>query len=178
MNYLKFSKKRRAEADEILKKTDLFNQLKKLGEVRSTGSYSFDLMIKPDIDFVIRVKNKNEVDKIIKKIAALSKKIDKIRIKKIVDRKKWKLNGKSIHLIYHDKEEWGIDILVTIDDFSSYNKLDRKLKDKMTYAKKKAILKLKYYFYKKKMKAPGTTYGIYTAVLDKNIRDIEDYLSR
>ena len=75
MDYLKFSKKRKQEADRILNETNLFNRLKKFGKVKQIGSYFLDLMVKPDIDFALRVKKDSEIDTTIKSILEMSKEI-------------------------------------------------------------------------------------------------------
>lgn len=181
MDYLRFSKKRKLEADRILKETNLFNRLKKFGKIKLIGSYFLDLMIKPDIDFALRVRKNSEIDGIIKEIIGVSKEIKNISLKKIVDRRKFGLNGKSLHLYYHGKDLWGIDIFVSTNDFRAYNKLGKKIKDKITPKKKRDILKLKYYFYKKGKKVHGVPYNIYISVLENKVSNLEElyqYLSK
>ncbi len=179
MDYLKFSKKRKQEADKILKETDLVNRLKEFGKVKQIGSYFLDLMVKPDLDFALKVKTNSEIDKAIKSILEISKEIKNISFKKIVDRKKFGLDGKSLHLYYSGKDLWGIDIFVSTKDFGEYNKLGRKVKDKITPKKKRDIIKLKYYFYKKNKKVKNIPYCIYISVLEgkvHNLKELYEYL--
>lgn len=181
MNYLQFSKKRKQEADRILKETSLFNILKKFGKVKKIGSYYLDLMIKPDIDFALRVKKDSDIDKTINSILEISRKINNISFKKIVDRKKIGLDGKSLHLEYNGKDLWGIDVFISTKDFSEYNKIKRKVRNKITPTKKNNILKLKYYFYKKNKKIHGVPFNIYISVLDEgisNLKELYEYLER
>lgn len=181
MDYLKFSRNRKLEADRILKETELFKKLEKFGKVKQIGSYFLNLMIKPDIDFALRVKKDSEIDKKIKEILKMSKSIKNISFKKIVDRKKFGLNGKSLHLYYHGKELWGIDIFISTEDFSDYNKIKRKVDNRITPKKKKNILKLKYYFYKNNKKEKGIPFRIYISVLDNdisNLRELYQYLKK
>jgi hypothetical protein len=174
MNYLRFSKKRKQEADRILKETDLFNKLKKFGKVKQIGSYFLDLMVKPDLDFGLRVKKNSEINNTIKSILEMSKEIEKISFKKIVDRRKFGLDGKSLHLYYHGRTLWGIDIFVSTNDFREYNKLGRKVKEKITPKKKRDIIKLKYYFFKSKKKVKNIPYCIYISVLEGKVRTLKD----
>lgn len=181
MDYLRYSKKRKLEADKILQATNLFNRLKEFGKVKQVGSYVLDLMVKPDLDFVLRVKKKSEIDKTIKKIKEMSKDIDKVSFKKVVDREKLGLYGKSIHLHYYSKDIWGIDILVTIKDFKVYNELSRKVKNKIIPKKRRDIIKLKYYFYKNKKKVKNIPYCIYVSVLEgkvSNLKELYEYLDK
>ena len=136
MDYFKYSKNREQEADRILKETNLLNKLKQFGEVKQVGSYFLDLMVKPDLDFVLRVKKSSEIDKTIKLIKKAVKKIKHLSHKKTVDRTKLGLNGKSMHFYYRCKDIWGIDILVTTKNFKEYYKIKNKVINKITPRKK------------------------------------------
>ena len=174
MDYLKFSKKRKQEADRILNETNLFNRLKKYGKVKQIGSYFLDLMVKPDIDFALRVKKESDIDKTIKSVLETSKEIKNVSFKKIVDRKKFGLDGKSLHLYYHGKDLWGIDIFVSTKDFTEYTKLKRIVAKKITPEKKRNIIKLKYYFFKKNEKVKNIPYCIYISVLEGKVKTLND----
>ncbi len=169
MDYLKYSKKRRQEAIRILYETDLFNRLKRFGKVKQIGSYALDLMVKPDLDFALRIKRFSDIDKVIRQILEMSKDIINISFKKVVDRRKLGLDGKSLHLYYHDKDLWGIDIFVSTKNFSEYDKISKMVKDNITLKKKKEILRLKYLAYKSKKKVKNNSYPIYLSVLDKSM---------
>jgi hypothetical protein len=180
MDYIQFSKNRRLKAKNILKETNLFNTLTEFGKVKLIGSYFLDLMIKPDIDIALRVKKNSEINAIIESIRAKIKNLDKVSFKKIVNRRKFGLNGKSLHLYYHEKDLWGIDVFISTEDFSVYNKLKRKVKNKITPKKKKDILRLKYYFYKQNKKVKNIPYYIYVSVLDgkvHNLHELNKYLA-
>ncbi len=174
MDYLKFSKKRKQEADGILNETNLFNRLKKFGKVKQIGSYFLDLMVKPDIDFALRVKKESEIDKTIKSILEMIKEIKNVSFKKIVDRRKFGLDGKSLHLYYHGKDLWGIDIFVSTKNFTEYTKLKRMVNKKITPEKKRNIIKLKYYFFKKNEKVKNIPYCIYISVLEGRVKTLND----
>jgi len=175
MDYLKFSKNREKEANKILMETNLFSLLRRFGKVKRIGSYSLGLMIKPDIDFVVKVKNYSDIQKTIKEILKLYKQIPKLKLKKIVDRNNLGLKGKSIHFEYPDNDVWGIDVLVSTNDFRAYEKLKAKVNNKITPQKKKIILNLKYHFFKKKDKVKNTSYPIYISVLDGKVKNIKDF---
>jgi len=174
MDYLKYSKKRKLEADRILKETNLFNKLKKFGKVKQVGSYFLDLMVKPDLDFVLKLKKDSEINKTIKLIKKEVREIKNLSLKKTVDRIKLGLKGKSLHFYYSDKDIWGIDILVTTKDFKAYNKIKNKVRDKINPKKKINILKLKYSFYKNK-RLKNTSYSIYKSVLDENVSNLKEF---
>jgi hypothetical protein len=53
MNLLEQSKKWHAEADDLLEKSDLIGTMSKFGQVFNSGSYAYDLMLGPDIDFLM-----------------------------------------------------------------------------------------------------------------------------
>ncbi|MBS3084026.1 hypothetical protein J4423_04440 [Candidatus Pacearchaeota archaeon] len=174
MDYLKYSKNRKLEADRILKETNIFNKLKQFGKVKRVGSYSLNLMIKPDLDFVLKVRKSSEINKTIKLIKKEVGEIKNLSLKKTVDRTKLGLKGKSLHFYYYDKDIWGIDILVTTKDFKEYNKIKNKVINKINPKKKINILKLKYSFYKNK-RLKNTSYSIYKSVLDENISNLKEF---
>lgn len=53
MDIIKFSRKTKQEADDLLKYGDVINKLSNYGKVVLTGSYKYDLMYGPDIDLVV-----------------------------------------------------------------------------------------------------------------------------
>lgn len=162
------------EANDILKETGLLDKLKRFGEIKQIGSYFLDLMVKPDIDFALRVNKNSEVDMVIEKIREICEGIDNVSFKKITDGRKWGLEGKSVHFYYHGEELWGFDIIISDKDFREYDKLKKKVEDNITQEKKRDILKLKYHFYKNKKKIKNIPYCIYVGVLDGKVSNLEE----
>ncbi len=167
-----FSKRREKEAIALLKELDLKNKITEFGEIFISGSVKHHMVIKPDIDLIIITKKTGDTLKILDNYFDS----DKNMVRKWVENRK-SLGGKSIHIFYKDKIIWKLDILIVNKKIKDkYEKLN-----KASLEKRMRILKLKYHFYKKKLKLPSLSTHIYDAVISDFADDIQsfyDYLKK
>ncbi|MDD5331882.1 MAG: hypothetical protein PHE43_03635 [Candidatus Nanoarchaeia archaeon] len=175
MNYIQYSKRREKEAVRIMDALNIQNQIPISCKIIPVGSFSLHTMIKPDLDFVIKVSDGKHVKLAISALHRFFKKDNKFFNISIEDRPS--LAGKSIHAQYKSKSNWKFDILVSTNNLKKYYELKNLIDKKMTPDKKRIILNLKYYFYMKRLYVPALSMHIYDAVLKKNIKNTREFIS-
>ncbi|HLC38529.1 MAG TPA: hypothetical protein VJJ80_00135 [Patescibacteria group bacterium] len=184
-NLFEKSEKFKADADKILKESDLINFLSKYGKVKPVGAYHFDIMMRGDIDFHIFME---KVDKE-KVIDALNKLIgqgyfqaymfdDFVKYSRLIKNSNDQFPyGYYLGLIVIPKgydKRWKIDIWFIEKDSLSGKKYYQLLKNNLNEENKKLILELKDYKIKNKLDFPSTI--IYDAVLVKGIKNINGFI--
>ncbi|MFA6430157.1 MAG: hypothetical protein WC229_00070 [Candidatus Paceibacterota bacterium] len=178
------SKKFKEQADELLAKTDLTNNLHKYGEVYFTGAYAGNVMMHGDIDItVVRDEpySKDEIFEVLKGLYFEGK------FRSYFIKGGWNdprmgnefPNGYYVGLKYRvGNEKWKIDIwFVSREDFIERSKSFSIDKVQLTDEEKELILLFKKYRKDKDLDVPGQV--IYKAVLEqecKSIKDFEDFL--
>jgi hypothetical protein len=175
MNLIKYSDSREQEARRILEELSIEKEIGKLGKLTIVGSINHHTMIKPDIDLVIYVKDKKSIDKIIQNLKDIFKKNSRFYGEWTEDRRS--LFGKSIHVFYKTKIIWKFDILVTTNKLFKDKQFNEILKRIVKTEKRKNILKLKYYFYKKKLSTSSLSMHIYNAVINQDTRNVKEFFN-
>ncbi|MEI7498137.1 MAG: hypothetical protein WCK11_02540 [Candidatus Falkowbacteria bacterium] len=170
------------EADLLLKKTNLIEQLNKYGDVHKRGSYELDLMIDGDIDIYV-------IDKQFSKERAM-KCLDEFILQNsfygyvfydFVTRGKRGF-PKGYYLGLRTKfngKKWKVDIwfMKTMD--SKSNRFMKKVVAGLDEVKREKILELKKIVKDKKIELPS--YIIYNAVIDggvKNLKQLVEFASK
>ena len=172
---LKYSNDRKKTAEKILKETGIVAVLKQFGKVMFVGSFANNTMIKPDIDIVIKAKNKPEMNKILLFLKKFISNNRKFFGEWTEDRKS--LSGKSIHFFYRDELDWKFDVLLTTKTEKKSLKLQSQISRAVLNKKiRNDILTLKYYFYKRKLRLNGLSVHIYNAVIKEKIKDIKNFM--
>lgn len=173
IDLIKYSEKREQEARKIIERLNLEEKIAKLGKLKIVGSINHHTMIKPDIDLVVYVKNKKNINKTLLVLNEVFKKNSKFYGEWTEDRKS--LFGKSIHVFYKTKIIWKFDILITTNGLFEDNKFNEMLKKAVNTSKRKDILKLKYYFYKNKLSTNSLSMHIYNAVTKENVKTVKEF---
>jgi hypothetical protein len=178
VDLLNYSKEIRNEADDILHKAGLLALLQKYGNVKFTGSYELDLMIKKDIDITI-ITQKLSLQNFYQmggEISALllphSMFFRNTKVKRINKRPN---NGYYWGVQFAD---WKLDIWALDENVygGSVRYLDSLL-EKITDENKLIILNLKYHFMEDK--AYGIKFNskdIYDAVLNCGVKTGEEFI--
>ena len=166
----------RSTAQKLLEETDLLSHLSMQGNAHITGSFSYDLMVEPDIDIVVEC---NDPEKAAQTFAA--EEIPKNRWNAVLyyDWTRWRRDyfpqGYYVGLKQDFGEHrWKIDIWF-IPAGSEKNEIDI-LISKATPEQRTLILEAKEYRLKEKRKGDST--AIYKLVIEENVTDLEEIMNR
>ncbi|MEK7595349.1 MAG: hypothetical protein AAB443_02015 [Patescibacteria group bacterium] len=172
-NLLTKSSNWKKEADKILNNSDLLKVLRKYGEVEFTGSYSYDLMLCPDVDMflILDTLSKTNVKSIVDAL------IDqgfwnRIKYTNFLEFPHTRYNNSFYIGLKADINgiTWKMDIwLVSKDSVTDFR--ENWVTDKLTNESKLTILNLK-----KNKKVDESSYDIYNAVLNHQIKTYKDFL--
>lgn len=177
-NLLTKSKKIKEDADRILNDSTLHEILKKYGEPKIVGSYSYNLMMNPDIDIHLYVKELSR-EKAVKLLNELIEQdyfdnyslIDWVRNRDDRWSKGYYVGLKKI-VSGHDKK-WKIDIWQLVEDTPGSLEYQKLMKEKLNNKPRSLILELKELRNNKYPQLPSTI--IYDSVLKEDIRNKEDF---
>ncbi len=142
---LEFSKRTKADAAALLKRTNLITILERYGKVIVSGSYEYDLMWGPDIDITVICKDtrKSSLDALNQVVAAqLAQKYkysDFVTFKMEKRPESYILN---LILPFHDRE-WEIEIWFFNTIPNTQKELSDLIKAKLTEQNKMKILNMK-----------------------------------
>ena len=171
------------QADEILKDSKLVEVLSKYGEIKFTGSYPLDVMMRPDLD-VYAIAKENSREKMLEVVQGIfsSCYFDEIRFTNYLDFHKDQDDHKGYYfqpLVKIGENRWKLDIwLMTEDRYRPYTEhfLELLNKDSNPDEKRLAIIKLKNH-YREGQKYRSGINGkmIYEAVLEHGINNVEDF---
>jgi len=147
INLLKLSNSLHAEADVLLKKTELVKKLSKYGEVLISGSYDLDLMMDGDIDlFIINKKiNKQKSVDILQDLISQNDFNGYLYFDWTKRKHEGFPKGYYIGLKTNFKErKWKVDIWLVKERYQPTEKLMNFIKSNLNDKNKKIILDLKY----------------------------------
>ena len=173
---LQQSKKIKADADELLKETDLINILSEFGKVEITGSYKADLMWEADIDMHVFGKfTRKDILKIMEKLMQETKMtgymfFDWVTYSNPNWPKGYYLGIKQLFKNY--KKQWKIDIWFIGKEREESAK-NMNLVSNLSDEEKIKILECKKYKIDNKYSFPSTE--IYKAILKDGITSVEEF---
>jgi len=162
------------EADKILHELELLDLLNGYGEARAVGSYALDLIVKRDVDVHLLVQTPDllsVVDAIYHQLLE-HEHVHEVRISDHRARGGVKIGIDS----YPGKSgDWSIDIWVTDRlETTGFTLVDR-MQGELTPERREAILRIKGDYYRNGQLRPGLSLLIYRAVIDKDVRSVEDF---
>lgn len=169
------------QGEDIATKFRFANILNQYGEAHLVGNLALGTTVKPDIDYLIYC-DKDEWNNI---TCGLKTDFAKLTITGYEERE-LKESGKYLITFKYKGEgtEWSIDITLTAkggDYLTDSYQFFLDYHERFTPTIIKTVVRLKKYFYNKKMLRNSMSYYIYRAVIDENaktITDIYDYLKR
>ena len=175
MNLIEQSKQWHNEAEDLIANSKLLEILKSFGEVYFTGSYKYDLMLGPDIDFLLVCQDpetaaQNLINKLIKQRYWNGYKFydwEHFDMPKHPDYPKAYYVGTKVT---YNEHRWKTDIWIV-------NKFPSNIDNSWIEEKAKGDKKLKILEFKKERddnNSSVSSYDIYDAVINKNIKSFED----
>ncbi|MBI2047519.1 MAG: hypothetical protein HYT27_00100 [Parcubacteria group bacterium] len=181
---LKKSKQIKSQADKILKESGVIKILQGYGEVKIGGSYTLDVMLRPDIDLFVITK-KHDWNKVLD----IQSKIMKTKYFREFDFVNWvdfKEEVSDFISGYYfqpwvpiDDQLWKIDIWLLTPEYDKSAETTEHFKNLLNDAdesKKIAILKIKEAMRQGKKYIKGVDGKlIYKAVLESNIITLKDF---
>lgn len=181
MDLLKRSDEVKKEADKLLNESKLPQILSQYGDVRATGSYPLNVMLRPDLDFLV-VAEKNDRNKAFEIVTEIirSNYFEEVDFVNHVDfRQSGGITGFYIQpRVVIGERKWKLDIwLMDEKDFRPYTQefLDL-IKDDPDSQKRMAILKLKDEMSEGSKYIKGVDGKlIYEAVLKNGVRTEEEF---
>ena len=162
------------EALGIINELDLLDFLGTLGESWIVGSVALDLIVKPDIDIHLLIEHDNLL-KTADQISHYLINQPKIKEIRITD---WREEGGiklGVDVYPGSSETWSIDVWITSRAETTGFKLVDELKDRLKPEHRYAIMEIKRHYYQQGKLRDGMSMKIYRAVLDKNVRTVEDF---
>ena len=181
INPVEYASQLKFEAEKLLEKTKILNIIKKFGDIKLTGSFSYDLMTWRDIDICLII---NELSK--DNVFSIASEIGKIdSVGSIYYRNEYVMRTEGnplaiflcIELFLKDNIKWKIDILISSEQVvNSVIDKSKFITDKLNDSYRKSILEIKYELtnlseYRQTIKSTD----IYDAVLNHNVKDIEEW---
>ncbi|SRR5260221_10855475 len=183
LELLKRSKEFKKQADEILGRSKLVEVLSRYGEVKFTGSYPLNLMMRPDLD-VYAIAKENSKEKMLEVVQGIfsSCYFDEIRFTNYLDFYKDQDDHKGYYfqpLVKIGDNRWKLDIwLMAENRYEPHTEhfLEILNKDPHANEKRLIILELKNH-YKEGQKYKNNINGrkIYEAVLENEVKNVEEF---
>ncbi|MCX6740372.1 MAG: hypothetical protein NTZ49_04040 [Candidatus Parcubacteria bacterium] len=182
---LKESKKIKAQADMILKESDIVEILKDYGKVKISGSYALDVMLRPDLDLFV-ITEKHDWNKVID----IQSKIMNLKYFRDFNFANWvDFEDKTITPIkgYYfqpwvpiNNQLWKMDIWLITSEYDRTTELTEHFKKLLDQEpddiKRIAILEIKEAMKENKKYTKGINGKlIYKAVLENGITNVEDF---
>lgn len=191
VNLLEESKRIKSQADRILKESGIIETLSEYGEVKIAGSYSLDVMLRPDIDVYVVVE-KHDWDKVVDLQSQIIKKkyfrdvyfIDWLNFenKQAGMVAEWIPSIKGYYfatVIPVEDQRWKMDIWLITKEYDKSAELTDHFKNLLkgsNESKKLAILEIKNAMRQGKKYIEGVDGKlIYNAVLENGITDVESF---
>lgn len=163
----KYSKKVKADAEMILKMTNLAEVLSEFGEVKIGGSFRYDLMWGPDIDIVVICMDPRKMS-----VAALNKIIELRLFQKYEygDFVKFKREHRPESYIVNmilpfERKKWEVEAWFFKDYPESQKEMDELIKNNLNEENKRSILELK----RKREETGMTKYNIDSTTIYKMV---------
>ncbi len=182
---LEKSKELKAQADKILEESGIVEILKDYGEVKLGGSYALDVMLRPDIDLFVITKTHNWG-----KVLDIHAKIMRLKYFRDFNFANWvdfedqavtPMKGYYFQpWVPINDQLWKMDIWLITSEYDRTIELTeyyKKLLDQETDDRKRvAILEIKEVMRKDEKYVKGVDGKlIYSAVLEKGIKDVEEF---
>lgn len=175
------SKEQKAQAKKLLTESQLIQQLQQFGDVGYSGSYAYNLMLNPDIDLhlVLKEYSKDTASKVLNTLMEqdwwnsytfADWTQDRFRLPQ------WQWLPKGYYLNVRADfggARWKVDIWLLDKDRYKGDYLAEKM-SKVTEDERLAILRIKEARESKRVNTGS--YDIYSAVIDSGIRTPEDFI--
>ncbi len=164
----------RKEAYKIIEEIGFVALLEPFGQARVVGSVALDLVVKPDIDIHLVLK---EIDPInaMKSIAGLliaDERINEIRISDYLTIDSLKI---GIDKLAGVSTDWSIDIWITSDNSTAgFEDIDH-IKDRLSPDVRELILEIKRFYYQEGLLQDGMSTMIYKAVIDDQVASLNEF---
>lgn len=164
-----------AQADEMLTATGLVAVFRRYGEVTFGGSYAYDLMVYPDLDFGIVADSvpKSLAGELVGAICALDG-VHRVAFADLIHfepRRRVKGYWLGIEVPF-EGDLWGVDVVLQQRDWSRPDKLGSSMKG-LSQATRDAILAIKYELIRRGEYGSKHTAGeLYEAVLKHGLTDV------
>ena len=163
----------REEALAVIGDLNLLDLLKEHGETELVGSVALDLIVKPDIDIHLLIKDPDLLGKVNEVYSILLEhpKISEIRISD------YRPNGVKIGIDQYRGEfrSWDIDIWISDKPESIAFEQTKTILSKLTAENRRTIIELKQHYFRLGQLRNGLSLKIYNAVLDHKVRNIDDF---
>lgn len=158
------------EAIGIEKKLEIINFLDEYGKVGIVGGVANDLIVKKDIDIHLLTTSDINVicDKLVKYLN-LVKLINKVEVED------FQVEKKSICITVANYFGWQIEIWLSNDDNFVGFQLAEELKQKLDKDKRKTIMDIKKYYYKKDLLHGELSTLIYKSVIYGKVKSLEEF---
>lgn len=160
------------EAEKIVKNLCLLEILSELGEAKVVGSIALDLMVKPDIDIHVLLKENLTLEDATRIACEELADFNKVRcIPQKYD------NSIKIGIEDYRGENftWSIDLWLTKNPSTTGFKLTNYLNKNLTDEQRQIIIELKTHFYKQGRLRDGLSAKIYQAVIEQAIKTPTDF---
>lgn len=158
----------RTEALEVIQDLSLMERLRPFGQTYLVGSVAMDLVVKPDIDLNVLVK---EPDLLVSANAIYPRLLEcrGIHHVRISD---YRPEGVKIGIDGYPGPimAWDIDIWVTNDTSTLKHALVERINRELDPERRQAILNIKRYYYQLGQLRNGLSMRIYLAVLERGVR--------
>ena len=163
----------RDEAFEVIRELNLLDILKKHGVTKLVGSVALDLIVKPDIDFHLLIKDPDLLGKVNKvyRILLEHPKISEIRISD------YRPGGVKIGIDQYRGEfrNWDIDIWISDKLESIAFEQTKTILSKLTAQNRETIINIKQHYYRLGQLRDGLSLKIYNAVLSYDVKSIDGF---
>ena len=159
--------------DQALKIVDslrIIEFLSKYGRTEIVGSVANDLILNRDID--VHVLTKKDIYEIKEKVITYLSAVNLVSNIKVED---YKNEKQAVCVIIENYSGWNIEVWIcNSEKFVGFN-MREKLRNQLNEDKRKIIMNLKNYYYKRGVLQGEMSTLIYNGVLDGNVRDIESF---
>jgi hypothetical protein len=158
------------EAIKIEKKLGIIKYLGSYGRVEIVGAVANDLIVKKDID--IHLLTNLDINVICGKLV---KYLNLVKLIKKVEVEDFQVEKKSICITIANYFGWQIEIWLSNDDNFVGFQLAEELKQKLDKDKRKTIMDIKKYYYKKDLLHGELSTLIYKSVIYGSVKSLEEF---
>lgn len=165
----------KAEAEKIIGELRLIDLLSRYGKAGIVGSVAYDLIVKLDIDIHLLVPKGTDLLSIVDSIYHQLLDHEHIREVRISDYREDHAVKIGIDRYTEKSGDWSIDIWVTdrVEE-TAFEYVDQ-VRETLHPEHREAILDIKEYYYELGQLRDGMSVLIYEAVIDNNVRTVEEF---
>ncbi len=164
----------RKEAYKIVEDLGFIDLLESFGKARIVGSVALDLVVKPDIDIHVVLKEIDPIDaaKSIAGFLIADERINEIRISDYLDIESLKI---GIDKLAGASTDWSVDIWITSDvGTTGFEDIER-IKKRLSLDVRELILEIKRFYYQEGLLQDGLSKMIYKAVIDDQVSTLNEF---